>query len=305
MAKPHVRIFGAMSTTTLYRLRQHFVVSYHPTGVPDLSARSDAMAIVTRGHIVVDDDFMKAHPNAKLVIRAGSGMEKVNSAALERRNVTLVRLGSERSARSVAELCLLSALFLLREAGRGHIGLTRGVWRKPDLIGRELYGKRVGVWGFGPVGRSAAQIFAALGCEIRVHNRSGATDPFPHAPQLESLCAWGDIQVVALPLTSRTRGIVSAQLLQLMAQAQAILINAARWEVLDVPVAMDLLASGLLRGLAIDPIDLEHVPAAADRLGREDVNLLLTPHIGASTLEAMDRMGEAIADHLERYLLDP
>ena len=202
----------------------------------------------------------------------------------------------------MAELCLLSALFLLREVGRAHVGLTQGIWRKPELIGRELSGKRVGIWGFGPV-EEASRTFRGGGCEIAVHNRSGATGPFPHVPRLESLCAWGDVQVIALPLTSRTRGIVSARLLRLMAQARPILINAARWEVLDVPVAMDMLASGLLRGLAIHPIDREHV-TAAHPLGREDVNLLLTPHIGASTMEAMDRMGEAVAETLERYLLD-
>ena len=146
----------------------------------------------------------------------------------------LVRLGSGPSAHSVAELALALTIELLRRIGRAHTGLERGRWLKPDLQGSELRGRRTGVWGFGPVGRATADLFAAIGCHVRVHTRSGETAPYARVATPAALCDWATVHVVCVPLTMETRGLVCEPLLQRIAARQAFLVNMSRWEVLDI-----------------------------------------------------------------------
>lgn len=305
LAKQRIRVFGLMSESVMMTLQRRFDVEYNPTGGLDLSSRSDAVAVVARGHVPINRRFLEAHPKLRLVVRAGSGLDKVDTTALTERGVALYRLGGKESARSVAELSLTAAIFLSRQLGKCHTGLTKGRWLKRELTGHELQGKRIGVWGFGPIGREVAELFSRVDCEVAVHNRSGQTGKFRHMMRLMDLCGWAEVHVVAVPATTETIGLISAELLQEMASIHPILINVSRWSVMDAPSVFSALRQGRLGGVAVDPIDLEHVDLVATVAGDESLNVLLTPHIGASTYEAMERIGVRVTEILESYLAPP
>jgi D-3-phosphoglycerate dehydrogenase len=294
MSLIQVLVLGDISQDAISKLSSRCELELLPQQQPSPGQLAHAQIIVVRSHVRIDQRLLDGAPELELVVRAGAGLDNVDITALRKRGVHLCHLGGRSSARSVAELALAHTLYLLRQIGIANSGIARGEWLKADLMGEEIYKRRVAVWGFGSIGRCVAELFDKVGAEIRVHNRSGDTGPFTHEPSLANLAKWADVHVLALPHNAETVGLLSPVLLSLMKIRRPIIVNMGRSDISSFGVLVSALEDGVIAGLGIDPLSQDDVQAAQGLALRTDLNTVFTPHLGATTSGTLARMGEDI-----------
>jgi D-3-phosphoglycerate dehydrogenase len=200
---------------------------------------------------------------------------------------------------SVAEWCLSAVLALLRRTVEADAAVRRGDWPQTTLGARELAGLRVGVVGMGPIGARTAELFAGVGCDVAYWSRSRHDDaPVPFA-ELDDLLAGADVVVLAIALGPSTRGLLGAQRLAGV-KPGALVVNAARGEVLDEQALVTALSEGRVAGAALDVFATEPLPE--DSPLRTATNVLLSPHAAGSTGEAAGRILAQSSANLTRLL---
>ncbi|MDR0239784.1 MAG: phosphoglycerate dehydrogenase [Deltaproteobacteria bacterium] len=223
---------------------------------------------------------LDACPDLRVISRCGTGMDSVDLAAAEEKGIA-VRNTPDGPTQAVAELTLAYALDLLRGVTRMDRELRAGAWKK--RMGFLLAGKRVGIVGFGRIGRAAADLFAACGAQIAF------ADPFTgdnvyQQMELDALCAWA--QLISLHCSPPKDGtpLMHAERLARM-RPGSWLINAARGGLVDEEALCRLLQDGHLAGAALDVFARE--PYTGPLVGFE--NVILTPHIGSYAQESRIR----------------
>lgn len=271
-------------------LRAELLERYPETTFNDegLSLKGSTLIDFLRGHAatiigleVIDEAVLAALPELKVVSKYGVGVDMLDLAALERREVGLGwTAGVNR--RSVAELVVAFAIALLHRVPSCNQEVRSGTWKA--VLGRELTGATVGLVGFGHVARDVAKLLGPFDCRLLVHDLVA-----PESMDLDQLLAQSDVVSLHLPLTEETRGLLDERRLRLM-KAGAVLINTARGGLVDEDALKRLLQEGHLAGAGFD------VFAAEPTLDLELVglpNFLATPHIGSSTAESILAMGRA------------
>jgi D-3-phosphoglycerate dehydrogenase len=207
-------------------------------------------------------------------------MDSVDLEAAGERGIA-VRNTPDGPTQAVAELTLAYTLDLLRGVARMDRELRAGTWNK--RMGFLLEGKRVGIVGFGRIGRAAARLFAAFGAHVAFADPF-TSDSVHRQMELDDLCAWA--QIISLHCSAPKDGspVMNARRLEGM-QPGAWLINAARGGLVDEEALFHLLQSGRLGGAALDVFDRE--PYAGPLAGLD--NVILTPHIGSYAQESRIR----------------
>jgi D-3-phosphoglycerate dehydrogenase / 2-oxoglutarate reductase len=226
----------------------------------------------------------------RVVVRLGSGTDNVDLAAAARRGVRVAATPGA-NARSVAELAVGLLLALARHLVAHDRQVRSGSWSR--RTGIELAGRRLGIVGYGAVGRQVAGIAGALGMEV------AATDPFLREADvplvdLETLLAQADAVTLHVPLADDTRGMIGAAELARM-RPQALLINTSRGGLVDERALAEALAAGRIGGAAFDAF--EHEPPWSSPLLEAD-NFVASPHAGGATVEAVTRAGAAAVREL-------
>src|SRR5919112_5183787 len=205
---------------------------------------------------------------------------------------------------TTAEHALALLLALARRVPQGDASLKAGRWERKKFVGVELRGKTLGVVGLGRIGRVVAS--RALGFEMRVV----AFDPFVVPEQLreqglelgtlEEVCARADFITVHTPLTPETRGIIGAREFARMKQGVRV-INCARGGLVDERALYEAIREGRVAGAALDVFEQEPPPAEHPLLSLEEV--VITPHLGASTLEAQEGVAVTVAEQMRDFFL--
>jgi D-3-phosphoglycerate dehydrogenase len=261
-------------------------------------------ALVVRSGTRVTRRILEAAQRLRAVGRAGIGVDNVDCEAATERGV-LVMNTPTGNATTTAEHAIALLVSLARHVPRADRLTRAGEWKKKGLMGTELTGKTLGVVGLGRIGRLVAE--RGLGLRMRVV----AYDPYlsiSDSPlqgvelhSLDDLLAQSDFVTLHVPLTDSTRGLISWEELARM-KPGARLVNASRGGVVDEEAVLDALSEGRLAGAAFDVLEQE--PPAADHplLQREDV--VITPHLGASSAEAQLRVAVDIAHQIADFLLD-
>ena len=258
-------------------------------------------ALLVRGATKVTGEVLRGAPSLRLVVRVGTGLDNIDVAAARERKVRVANTPAA-NALAVAELVFGLLISLERHLGAAGADLRRGVWEKSKYMGRELAEKRIGIVGFGRIGREVA---------IRAHAFGMLTawcDPFvlqtPSGFQwarrgtLEEVLPDSDYISLHLPLTDQTRGLIGASELAVM-KRDAVIVNCARGGIVDEGELFKALKGGALRGAALDVFETE--PPGAHPL-LELPNVIATPHLGAATLEAQSRAAiEAVEIVLEAF----
>jgi D-3-phosphoglycerate dehydrogenase / 2-oxoglutarate reductase len=230
----------------------------------------------------------------RVVVKYGSGTDNIDLRAAEGLAVK-VSSTPGANARSVAELTIGLLLALARHVAVHDRAVRAGSWSRRGGI--ELAGKRLGVVGYGAVGREVARLAACLGMEVVAH------DPFLKAADvdlvsLDELLASCDAVSLHAPLDDSTRGMIGADALARM-RSGALLVNTARGGLVDEQALTDALSSGRLGGAALDAFTHEP-PTGSPLLGIE--NVVFSPHAGAATLEAAQRTSVQAVRQLLRDL---
>lgn len=281
----------------LDRLRADFEVLFPDVDRPLDEAEMVQLVRGCAGLIVgidpVTSQVLEAGP-LRVVVKYGSGMDNIDAAAAEELGVR-VSSTPGANARSVAELAVGLLLSLARNVVVHDRSIRDGSWRR--ITGIELAGKRLGIVGYGAVGREVARIAQGLDMVVVAHDPLVDDADVPLVP-LEELYATCDAVSLHVPLTSETRGMIGTEELAAM-KPTAFLLNTARGGLVDEEALAEALSTGRLGGAALDGFAEE--PLGESPLRGLD-NVVLSPHAGAATLDAVRRTATRAVDQLLRDL---
>ena len=236
-------------------------------------------------------------PRVAFVQQPSAGVDGIDLDACTSRAVPVANCAGA-NATSVAEWCVSATFALLRKTVEADAAVRRGEWPQTSLGGRELAGQRVGVVGMGAIGSATARLFGALGCEVTYWSRREHPDAPARYAQLADLLATSDVVVLVIALGEQTRGLLDASRIATM-KLGALLVNAARGEVVDEAALVAALAEGRISA-ATDVFAVE--PLAEDNPLRKAPNLLLSPHVAGSSVEAAMRIVGQARANLQRVL---
>ncbi len=259
-------------------------------------------ALVVRSATRVDAELIAAGTRLRVIGRAGTGVDNVDVEAATARGI-LVCNAPQSNALSAAEHAIALMLALARNIPQAHAALVAGRWERSRFSGVELADKTLAVIGFGRIGQLVAARARGLGMRVVTFDPFVSADRVRErgaelAETIEEAVADADWVTLHLPSTAETRHVVGAELLRRMKPGVRI-VNAARGELVDAVALADALASGHVAGAALDVFESEPI-TESPLFERADV--VVTPHLGASTAEAQDRAGTIIAEQVVRAL---
>jgi D-3-phosphoglycerate dehydrogenase len=251
-------------------------------------------ALVVRSATKVRAEIIDAATNLKLVVRAGVGLDNVDVAYAEAKGITVLNTPAA-SSNSVAELALGHILSIARHIGRSTASIKAGRWEKKQLKGVEIEGKTLGIIGIGRIGQALARKAKALGMAVCCHDAYLDRSPIPGVARmvdLDELLAGSDFISLHIPFDPQVGAAIGEAEFAKMKNGVRI-VNCARGGVIDEKALVAAMRSGKVAGVALDVFETE--PPAPDHplLALDDVSL--TPHIGASTIEAQGRVGHEAA----------
>ncbi|RFA08492.1 phosphoglycerate dehydrogenase [Subtercola boreus] len=296
MSKPVVLIAEELSPATVEALGPDFdVVNVDGTDRPALlSALATADAILVRSATKVDQEAIAAAPKLKVIARAGVGLDNVDIKAATSAGVMVVNAPTSNII-SAAELTVGHILSLARHIPAAHSALAQGQWKRSKYTGTEVYEKTVGIIGLGRIGALITARMQAFGTNVVAY------DPYitsARAQQLgvtlltlDELLAQSDFITIHMPKTPETTGMISDEQLALM-KPTAYIVNVARGGLIDEDALFRALTSGVIAGAGLD-VFVSEPPTDHKLLGLE--NVVVTPHLGASTDEAQEKAGVSVA----------
>ncbi|MEU1811466.1 phosphoglycerate dehydrogenase [Micromonospora aurantiaca (nom. illeg.)] len=266
-----------------------------------LSALFEADAVIVRSATQIDAEAIAAAPRLKVVARAGVGLDNVEVPAATARGVMVVNAPTSNIV-SAAEQAVALLLAVARNTASASAALKAGEWKRSKYTGVEIQGKTVGVVGLGRIGVLFASRIAAFGTRLIAY------DPYiqpARAAQLgvrlvglEELLRESDFISIHLPKTPETVGLIGEKELALVKPGVRI-VNAARGGLVDEQALADAIAEGRVAGAGVDVYAKE--PCTSSPLFAFD-NVVATPHLGASTNEAQDKAGLAVAKSVKLAL---
>lgn len=211
------------------------------------------------------------------------------------------------NTRSVAELTLASAIMLMRGIPMRSAAAKAGKWMKSADGAHEVRGKKLGIVGYGNIGSQLSVLASGLGMHVYFHDVEPklAHGNARYVDNLDELLALSDVLTLHVPSTPRTQGMIDAAALSKM-KPGAMLINQARGDLMDIDAVAAALESGQLGGVAVDVFPVEPASKSDPFVSPLQAfeNVILTPHIGGSTLEAQAAIGTDVASKLARFLTE-
>lgn len=293
----HILVIDHLAPAALGHLQEVGTVEYLPDSPEeDIFRRllSSDVLVLRSGHRLTAAWLDRA-PRLRAVIRAGVGMDNIPVTWLRQRGILVANMPTA-STISVAEYAVGGILLLMRNFIPGYLGLTEGRWRKSELMGYELAGKTVGLIGYGNIGKGIARRLRSFDTAIVYHRRSGGgidTTTGAQWRSLPDLCAESDVISVQVPLTDETFHLLDDQVFEMMGRAPY-LVNVSRYDVLDMEALHRAVVRGRVRAALIDPVE----PHQVDRRYFDGVPIYPMPHLGGSTFDAQERLGQAMRDQL-------
>jgi D-3-phosphoglycerate dehydrogenase len=245
---------------------------------------------------------LEATPTLKIIAKHGAGIDSVDLDAATERGIAVVNAGGA-NADPVAEYSVAVMLSLARDVPRLDRDLRGGKWEKGTYMGREFRGRKLGIIGYGQIGRRVAAMAAALGAQVIAYSRTrkDAIEGVQWETDLDRLLSTVDILSLHCPLTDKTRGLIGRRELALM-KPTAILINTSRGPVVDEAALTEALSTGKLAAAGLDVFAEEPTDPKNPLL--QLPNVIVTPHVSAMTEEAMTRMGTSAATQILNLLKD-
>jgi len=264
-------------------------------------ALADADALLVRSSTRVDAETLAHAPRLKVVARAGVGLDNVDVPAATSRGVMVVNAPTSNIV-SAAEHAVALLLAVARRIPAADASLRAGQWKRSAFSGVELAGKTVGVVGLGKIGQLVAQRIAAFGTDVIAYDPyvlpARAAQLGIELVDLDELLARADAISIHLPKTPETLGLIGADQLA-KTKPGVLIVNAARGGLVDEPALADAVREGQVGGAGIDVFATE--PTTSSPLF-ELPEVVVTPHLGASTAEAQDRAGIDVARSVQLAL---
>jgi D-3-phosphoglycerate dehydrogenase / 2-oxoglutarate reductase len=275
-------------------------VDYKPNILTDelLSIVKDYQVILVRSRTKITREVVQAAGNAKIIARAGVGLDNIEVTAAEEKGIRVIN-APEAAINAVSELTVGNMISLARSIPLADSEMKRGKWIKKNLMGTELSGKYLGIVGVGNIGRNVGRIAKALRMNLIGY------DPYPIdrdyikevgliVTDLKTLVQSADFITCHVPLLEETKHLFNAELISNM-KSTAYIINASRGGVIDETALYNALCNGSIAGAALDVFETEP-PLNNPLIGLS--NVICTPHIGAQTKEAQELTSIVIAEKI-------
>ena len=269
-----------------------------------IAAIADADALIVRSATKVTEKMLKSTSSLQLVGRAGIGVDNIDLGAASRRGVLVINAPNGNSI-TTAEHAISLMTSLARNIPQATASMRAGKWEKKKYMGFELYDHTLGVIGFGKIGQHVAKRAIGLGMKVIAH------DPYATAEtadalsaelvSLDDLYARADIITLHLPVTESTRHMVDATAFSKMKPGIRI-VNAARGGIVDEAALCAALDNGTVAGAAFDVFEQE--PISPDHPLLKYDQVILTPHLGASTSQAQRKVAVEMATGVIDYLVN-
>ena len=249
--------------------------------------------LLVRGRTKVTSDVIEKGVQLKLIGRVGSGVDNIDMTAARAKNITVIN-APDGNIVSVVEHTIGLIISLLRNYQRAFRTMQEGIWEKDALsqTGSELFGKTVGVLGYGHIGKRLVEVLSTFGVNVLIFSKS------QKSCTLQQLFSTSDIITLHVVLNEETKGIVSKELIQSM-KPTALFLNMARGRLVDESALFEALKNHQIAGAALDVFWEE--PLASDSPWRFLPNVLLTPHIGAGTKEAFAKASLTVVADVIRF----
>ena len=304
-----IAIVSGVDIDVIRHLEKHHEVIYNLDAKPDVLRNTiqGCDVLVFRSGVSITAELMAHAPNLGLLVRAGSGLDNIDLEYLKLRDIKLQRI-PEPSAQAVGEMAIALMFALARNLREADQKLRQGYWAKLELESHLLSGKVLGIVGAGNIGARTGQLGAALGmkpmgcvqastpaiaAELRKKHIQPAT--------FEEVVTNADFLSIHVPLSDSTRNMINANTFAMMKRG-SYLINLARGGVVDEKALYQELTKGKrVRGAAMDVHEREGHGKISPLA--ELPNVLLTPHIGAMTVETQQDIGRRAVEMIEEFAL--
>ncbi|WP_442594617.1 phosphoglycerate dehydrogenase [Neobacillus sp. D3-1R] len=254
-------------------------------------------ALLVRSSTMVNEELMQQMPNLKIIARAGVGVDNIDVPAATRKGIIVVN-APDGNTISTAEHTFAMMASMLRNIPQANQSLKIMKWERNRFIGNELFGKQLGIIGFGRIGTEIAKRAKAFGMSITVFDpflsKTKADTLGIHSTDLNNLLSSSDIITVHTPLTSDTKYLLNDKTLALTKKG-VYLINCARGGIIEEKALLKYVENGHISGVALDVFENEP-PGNHPLLQHE--NVIATPHLGASTKEAQVNVASQVANEI-------
>lgn len=256
---------------------------------------ADAIILV---NMPLGKDIVKRASKLKFINVAFTGVDHIPLEEATKRNI-VVSNASSYATEAVAELTISFMIQLLRHTKENEMNCRLGK-AKYEPVGNLLHGKTVGIIGAGKIGMKTAQLCKAFGCEVIMDDYKNIDLDGIRRVDLKTLFQMSDIVSLHCPLTEKTKGMIGKEQFSWMKKT-AYFINTARGSIVDTNALVDALQKGKIAGAAIDVFDIEP-PLPENHSYLYAPNMIVTPHIGYSSIESMERRAEIVFDNLYAWL---
>jgi len=256
-------------------------------------------ALVVRSATKVTEEILTSAQGGKLklVVRAGVGVDNIDLIAAHNKGVT-VKNTPNASSDSVAELALAHMFAIARFVGISNVTMRNGKWNKKNYEGVELGGKTLGIIGMGRIGQSLAIKATALGMKVVYTDLFGKQESLPYEfLSMEALLGTSDFLSLHVPYDKTKGSLIGKDEFALMKDG-VYLVNCARGKVVDEEALLEALDSGKVAATGVDVFEQE--PTLNEKLVNHP-NVSVTPHIGAATKEAQERIGQEVASTIKEF----
>ncbi len=265
---------------------------------------ADAEAIIVRSATKVTPEVMGKTPKLRVVGRAGVGVDNVDVEVATERGIVVMNTPSGNTI-STAELTFSMLMALARKIPQAHMSMKSGKWDRKAFAGTELSGKTIGILGMGRIGSQVARRAIAFGMRVLAFDpylsMSKARALQVELLELDEIFERSDFITVHMPLSDETRDMLGADAFSKMKDGVCV-VNCARGGIINEADLVTAVKSGKVAGAALDVYDAEPLPEDAEL--RELPQVVMTPHLGASTKEAQESVGLEVAEAVTDYLVN-
>ena len=261
------------------------------------------IGLAIRTKFRVDEEVMNAAPNLKFVARAGAGMDNIDVAIADKRNIQLIN-APEGNCDAVGEHAIGLLLSLMNNFRKADIEIRTQIWDREGNRGYDLKGKTVGIIGYGHMGQSFAKKLKSFEVNVIAYDKykTGFSDEFVREVSMEEIVKFSDVLSLHIPLTNETNQMVNDEYL-LHFRKKIFFLNIARGEIVNTKAVLNAIEKGKILGAGLDVLEVEKFPKLAEQNFYQDLiqngKVILTPHVGGWTIDSYRKISEVLAVKLK------
>ena len=285
-------------------------VDYFPNiSIEEVKAKvADYEGLIIRSKFFINEDFLKNAPKLRFIGRAGAGLDLIDIEACRKRNIEIFA-ANEGNRVAVAEHLIGMILSLFNNICIANQEVKVGVWKREENRGEELFGKTVGIIGYGNNGEATASRLVAFGCKVLAYDkyRYGFGNQYVKESTLDEIFRETDILSLHIPLTTETQNWVNAAFFEKFSKP-FYFCNIARGEIVVLHDLVEALKSGKIKGACLDVLENEKLSKLTEsqKVDFEFLSnhqaVIMTPHIAGWTFESYKRINQVLKDKIARFL---